>query len=59
MLTRLFYYEQIQFFPAPCLLKRVLARQTQEAVHSISFPFEKKCSGNDKCVGPIEEPSGQ
>lgn len=59
MLTRLFYYEQIQFFPAPSLLKRVLARRTQEAVHSISFPFEKQCSGNDKCVRPIEEPSGQ
>lgn len=59
MLTWLLYYEQIQFFPAPSLLKRVSVRRTQEAVHSISFPFEKQCSGNDKCVRPIEKPSGQ
>lgn len=65
-MTRLFHYEQILLlfffffsFPALSLLKRASVRQTQEAVHSISFPFEKQCGGNDKCVRPIEEPSGQ
>lgn len=57
--TPLFYYEQIHFLAAPPRLKGVVARQTQEAIPSISSPFEKQRSGNDKCVRPVEEPSGR
>lgn len=59
ILTPLFYYEQIHFLAAPPRLKGVVARQTREAIPSISSPIEKQCSGNDKCAKPVEEPPGR